>query len=252
MSENKKQLKDKNNQNINPITTSDAVLRNDGSTVEDFMEQRQIKMFTSPDQFSDCSVTSSLSDICKAMPDQSILIYNTNDTSCSEEIKSLTGIATNSIEIYKIGDYRTNITIKTNATKIAQQSYQSFWRKDSGLDAFRQIIIKDNLNGLGTYVWSGNVDAGNTVTISVPTSRKLGLLYVSLYGDHYEDSYIYTFIGINIYHCQIKQLDRYYYNASSEYAASFSQHSAGGERQKFDITNTCNKTISYAVRLLTM
>lgn len=252
MSENKKRLKDNKNQDINPITSSDAVFRDDGSTVENFMEQRQIKMFTSPDQFSDCSVTSSLSDICKAMPDQSILIYDTIDKYCPEEVRSITGVTVNSIEIYKISNYRTNIIIKTNATGRKQESYQSFWRIDSGLETFSKIIMKDNLNGLETYVWSGNVDAGNTVTISVPTSRKLGLLYVSLYGDHYEDSYIYTFIGINIYHCQIKQLDRYYYNASSEYAVSFSQHSAGGERHKFDITNTCNKTISYTVRLLTM
>lgn len=252
MSENKKQLKDKNNQNINPITASDAVLRDDGSTVEDFIEQRQMKMFTSPDQFSDYSITSSLSDICKAMPLQSILIYDTIDKYCPEEVRSITGVTVNSIEIYKISNYRTNIIIKTNATGRKQESYQSFWRIDSGLETFSKIIVKDNLNGLETNVWSGNVDAGNTVTISVPTSRKLGLLYVSLYGDHYEDSYIYTFIGINIYHCEIKQLDRYYYNATSEYTASFSQHSAGGERQKFDITNTCNKTISYAVRLLTM
>lgn len=251
MSENKKRLKDNKNQDINPITSSDAVFRDDGSTVENFIEQRQMKMFTSPDQFSDYSITSSLSDICKAMPDQSILIYYTNDTSCSEEIKSLTGITMNSIEICKIGVYRTNITVKTNRAEHKQESYQSSWRIDSGLEAFSKIIIKDNLNGLETYVWSGNVDAGNTVTITTPTSGKMGLLYVRLYASMFEDCYTFTFIGINQYRCQIKQLDRYYYNPYSV-GVSFSQHSAGGEKQQFDISNTSDKSIFYYVRLLTM
>ena len=252
MSENKKQLKDKNNQNINPITASDAVLRDDGSTVEDFIEQRQIKMFTSPDQFSDYSVTSSLSDICNAMPDQSILIYDTIDKYCPEEVKSITGVTVNSIEIYKISNYRTNIIIKTNATGRKQESYQSFWRIDSGLETFSKIIVKDDINGLEPYVWSGNITAGNTVTITTPTSGKMGLLYVRLWASMFEDCYVFTFIGINPYHCQIKQLDRYLYNQASGCAASFSQHSAGGERHQFDIANTGNKSIHYSVKLLRM
>lgn len=251
MSENKKQLKDKNNQNINPITASDAVLRNDGSTVEDFIEQRQMKMFTSPDQFSDYSITSSLSDICKAMPQQSILMYDTIDRYCPEEIRSITGVTVNSIEIYKISNYRTNIIIKTNAVGRKQESYQSFWRIDSGLETFSKIIMKDNLNGLETYVWGGNIAAGNTVTITVPTLGKLGLLCVRLWASMFEDCYVFTFIGINQYHCQIKQLDRYLYNQASGCAASFSQHSVGGERHQFDIANTGNKSIHYSVRLLT-
>lgn len=252
MSENKKQLKDKNNQNINPITASDAVLRDDGSTVEDFIEQRQMKMFTSPDQFSDYSITSSLSDICRAMPLQSILIYDTSDGYCSEEVRSITGMKVNSIEIYKINNYRTNIIIKTNATGLKQESYQSFWKLDSGLETFSKIIMKDNLNGFEPRIWSGTVTAGNTATITVPTSGKLGLLCVRLSAEMFEQCYIYTLIAINPYHCQIKQLDKYEYNATSGAAVSFSQHSTNGEKQQFDITNIGSKTIFYAVKLLTM
>lgn len=252
MSENKKQLKDKNNQNINPITASDAVLRNDGSTVEDFMTERHFRTFTLPSQFSSLSTSSSLNEICAAMPEESILVYPTNGNSCPDEIYNIMGTKINIIEICKHSIYRTHITITSNDGNTSKQKIvESGWRTDTGCSTFRNVIFEDALNGFVPMKWAGNIAAGKTITIKIPTNGKFGLLLVRLMAPMYENCYIYSIMLINSSHVTINQLQNYLYKSNGNTASlSFTQHSIAGEFDKFDIVNSGSVSSRYDIRLL--